>query len=75
MSEEPEQHHLPEEEFRIVIEVAEDDYWDWQEIIVGQEWTDVKEAEAYRAEMDLSRYPEGTSTYIEHRVIPQWRRL
>lgn len=64
----------PEEEFRIVIHVEEDDAWDEQEIIVGQEWDDPADAEAYMAEMDLSHYPEGTFTYIEHRSIPRWER-
>lgn len=61
--------------YRIVVDVVGDEEWEPQEILDYVLYTTPEEAEAKRKEIDLSRYPKGSGTYIEVQSWTPWRRL
>lgn len=62
-------------EYRVIIDIPEDQWWDAQELVDGEVFLTPGEAETRRGEMDLSRYPKGTTTYVEVRSFTDWGRL
>lgn len=61
--------------YRVIIVVLESDEWEYQELVDQEVFRSSDEAEARRGEIDLSRYPEGSHTFIEVQPWSPWRRL
>lgn len=62
-------------QYRVIIDVPEDDEWEAQQLLDYMVFDDEQKARAYANTMNLSKYPKGTSTFLEVRPRTQWRRL
>lgn len=63
------------QQFRVIIDIPEDDEWEAQELIDSLVFEDEQKARAYGNSLNLAAYPDGTTTYLEWRPKPEWRRV
>lgn len=61
------------EEYRVVLWIMQDDEWEEDKIYLDRTFSTYEEAKARAVQEDVSKFSDGTFTYVEHRTITKTR--